>query len=551
MDPSREAPQDLSEDNPLWDLGSKRKGLTAVLLRGGGGRISPRIKVLPLGRELPAREGDALGDVLSRELGFELPCGGAGFCGGCSVRIIEGSVSEPSPEEVISGVLDRGMRLACRTRIEGDMVIELPELRPIAVVSGMMPKIRPDPTVNYLGGGSAQLGLAIDLGTTNIAGALLDLSTGETLSEGFVRNPQVSMGADIITRLERALRGGGEELRRLAMKGISDLIQKLPIQGEISSILIVGNSVMQALLLGLSVEGLSRAPFDPPLREWLICPAEELGFRWPRALAIIPPSIGGFAGSDALADVITTRLLGIRRPYLILDLGTNAQVILDTGSSVLVATAPAGSAFETSVFSGMGGLEGAVLEARLGDEGWSLRSSGRILGMAGSGLISAVAEMLRSGIIDESGRMRKDLGGRVTLLEDPKIEISQRDVREIQKGVASIYAAWRILVEEARVMPAAVVVAGTFGTFVSYRDALDIGLIPPVPEDGFISIGNAALSGAKSMLLSREAFELARSLLDDMIHVDLTGKHHFPDIFLEGLALRRRQPLSQLRDRLK
>ena len=496
--------------------------------------------MLPLKRELTARNGENLGDLLSRELRFELPCGGTGFCGGCIVKVVRGVLSEPSPEARISGVLERGMRLACRTRVEGDVILELPELRPVALVSGMMPKLRPDPTPKYFSEDvcSPGLGFAVDLGTTKIAGAIVDLSTGETLAEGFVVNPQISKGADLITRVERSLRGEGEELRELAVKGINELFSKLAGDERLSSILVVGNSVMQSLLLGLDVEGLARAPFDPPLRGWLIGPASELGL--PDALAIIPPSLGGFAGSDALADVTTTRLLGIEAPYLLLDLGTNAEVILDAGSSILVATAPAGSAFEVSVPSGVAGVEEAVREARLEGGEWRLKFSGRPLGLSGSGLISAIAEMLRNGLIDETGRMRRDLNGRVTLLEDPRVEVTQGDIREVQKGIASIYAAWRILVEEADVEPERVVIAGTLGNFVRFEDALDVGLIPPVNENSFISIGNSALAGAKSMLISREAFDLANSLLAEIVHVDLTGKQRFPDIFMEGLVLRRR-----------
>ncbi|MEM0294936.1 MAG: ASKHA domain-containing protein [Candidatus Korarchaeum sp.] len=502
--------------------------------------MAPKVFVLPLNRELTARRGDILGELLSRELGFELPCGGAGFCGNCIIRMVKGALSEPSPEERISGVLERGMRLACRTRIEGDVVIEIPEIRPVAVFSGVMPRLRPDPTPKYFRRGecSSEVGFAVDLGTTKIAGAIVDLDTGETLAEGFVVNPQVSRGADLITRVERSLRGEGEELRRLAVKGITELLSKIAKDRCLSSILIVGNSVMQSLLLGLDVESLARAPFDPPLKGWLIGPAPELGL--PDALAIIPPSLGGFAGSDALADIITARLLRIEAPYLLLDLGTNAEVILDTGSSILVATAPAGSAFETSVPPGIAGVEEAIREVRLEGGEWRLRFSGRPWGLSGSGLISAVAEMLRNGLIDENGRMRRDLNGRVTLLEDPRVEITQRDIREVQKGVASIYAAWRTLVEEARVRPERVVMAGTFGTFVRFEDALDIGLIPPVNESSFISIGNSALAGAKSMLISKEAFDLANSLLAEIVHIELTGNHHFPDIFVEGLSLRRR-----------
>ncbi len=473
---------------------------------------------------------------MSRELGFPLLCGGAGFCGGCAIKIIEGKVSEPKIEEVLSGALERGMRLACLTKVLGDVIIEIPEVVPIASISGVMPKLELD--TSHLPNAHG-LGLAVDLGTTNIAGSLMELSSGKVIAEGFVRNPQIAKGSDLMTRIERAIRG--EEIGLLAVEGIESLISKLAggRRGEITSLIIVGNSVMQSLLLGLDIRSLSVAPFDPPLKDWSIIPATEIGIELPEATAIIPPAIGGFAGSDALADVLTTRLLGIEAPYLLIDLGTNSEVILDVGDSVLVATAPAGSAFEMNA-RGVGGIEEAVREARFEDGKWKLKYSKRPSGLTGSGLISAVAEMLRVGFIDESGRMRREFKGTISLLDDPKIEITQRDIREVQKGVSAIYSAWRILLNEASLKPERVVIAGTFGSHLKYEDALTIGLIPPVPEDNFISIGNSALTGAKCMMISRRAYELAKDILRVTKHVNLTGKQNFPDIFIEGLTLRER-----------
>jgi uncharacterized 2Fe-2S/4Fe-4S cluster protein (DUF4445 family) len=498
--------------------------------------VMVRIKVIPSDVELEVERGEIIGEALSEKLGFPLPCGGAGFCGGCAVRIIEGEVSEPRIEEALSGALERGMRLACMTRVLSDVVVEIPEIVPTASVSGIMPKLELD--TSHLPNARG-LGLAVDLGTTNIVGSLIELSSGKVIAESFVRNPQIAKGSDLITRIERAMRG--EDMGPLAVEGIESLISKLTGDRErICSLIIVANSVMQALLLGLDIRSLSSAPFDPPLKDWLIVPALEIGIELPEAIAIIPPAIGGFAGSDALADVVTTRLLGIGIPYLLIDLGTNSEVVLDTGDSVLVATAPAGSAFEMNA-GGVGGIEEAVSEVRFEDGRWKLKYSRRPLGLTGSGLISAVAEMLRIGFIDESGRMRREFEGSISLSDDPKIEITQRDIREVQKGVSAIYSAWRILIDEASIEPERVVIAGTFGSNLKYEDALRIGLIPPVPESDFISIGNSSLTGAKSIMMSRRAYELAKGILRIARHIDLTGKQNFPDIFIEGLMLRERR----------
>ena len=171
---------------------------------------------------------------------------------------------------------------------------------------------------------------------------------------------------------------------------------------------------------------------------------------------------------------------------------------------------------------------------------------GEPLGIAGSGLISAVAEMLRRGMISPDGRMSRELGGSLTLVERPKkIEITQKDVREVQKAVAAVYSAWRILLNRANLTVRelkGIYLAGTFGSHLEPADAIDLGLIPPVNVDDVVSLGNAALSGAKALLLSEEALETARELYLRVIHESLADDPSFADIFVEGTFLSRRAP---------
>ncbi len=532
------------------------------------------MKILPAGLEVEAGRGELLADVLSRAIVFSLPCGGAGYCGGCVVRLVEGELSEPSKEEELTGVLAKGFRLACRARVLGDVVVEVPRAAPVATVSGIMPVLEPDPLIrplderdealpralpnpsfSYEGlafrSRGRWLGLAVDLGTTNISGALLDLKRGIAIVEGFVRNPQVSKGADIIARMYRALNGEADELRNLALRGVEELAEKLSKAAEISpeevsALCIVGNSVMHALLLGLNLESLSRSPFEPPARYWIVGPASDLGFDLlSEAWTLIPPPIAGFVGSDALADLLVLQLLEIERPALLIDLGTNSEVMLLTGREVLAASAPAGSAFESNVLSGIGGIRGAVRRVRLTDSGIKLDVEGKPLGLAGSGLISAIAEMLRKGLLSPSGKLSKELGGRLVLVEKPrKIEVTQRDVREIQKAVAAVYSAWKVLMEKAGISPSdlmGVYLAGTFGSNLDPDDALEIGLIPSVDSSKIVSLGNTALSGAKSILISRKAKELAEKLPSMVRHVDLAREPNFTEIFIEGTFLSKRK----------
>ncbi len=530
-----------------------------------------RVRILPVGMEVEVDKGELLSDILSRTVSFPLPCGGAGYCGGCSVRVLEGEVTPPSREEQLIGVIEKGLRLACRTRVMGDVAVEVPRITPVATVSGMMPRFElnplisksgprdmalprslPEPSLSFKGiafrSGGGEIGLAVDLGTTNISGSLLDLRSGRPMVEGFARNPQVSRGADVITRMEKALEGEGEVLKGLAIQGIEDLASKLCKaadirEDDISIVSVVGNSVMHALLLGLPVDSLSVAPFEPPLKMWVSGPAEEAGFeKLSESWLVVPPPLAGFVGSDALSDLIVAEMLELERPYLLIDLGTNTEVMLVT-DDVLTTSAPAGSAFESNVPSGVGGVRGAINRVRVTEGGIEVEVEGRPVGLSGSGLISAVAEMLRWGLLSENGRMSKELEGRLRLVDSPRIEVTQRDVREVQKAVAAVYSAWRILMRRKGLSYEdlkGVYLAGTFGSHVDPSDAIEIGLIPSVDPGKVISLGNTALSGAKLFILSEDAFNRFNKLYSMATYVDLARDPEFSDVFIEGTYLRRR-----------
>jgi len=529
------------------------------------------VRILPAGVEVNAGKGELLSDILSRAISFPLPCGGAGYCGGCAVRVLEGEVTAPSREEQLIGIVERGMRLACRTKVMGDVAVEVPKILPVATVSGIMPRfdlkplIRrssredlalprslPKPSFSFRGlsfrSSGEEVGLAVDLGTTNISGSLLDLKSGKPLVEGFVRNPQVTRGADVVTRMEKSLEGEGEELRKLAIRGIEDLASKLCRaagleEEDVSIVSVVGNSVMHALLLGLPVEPLSTAPFEPPIKMWVSGPADEAGFeKLAHSWLLVPPPLAGFVGSDALSDLVVAEMLELKKPYLLIDLGTNTEVML-VADEVLAASAPAGSAFESNVPSGIGGVKGAIKRVRITEEGVRIEVEGKPVGLSGSGLISVVAEMLRRGLLSNSGRMSKELEGRLRLVHSPRIEVTQRDVREVQKAVAAVYSAWRILMKRKGLGYTdlkGVYLAGTFGSHVDPLDAIEIGLIPPVERETVVSLGNTALSGAKLLLLSEDAFIKFKELYSKVIYVDLARDPEFSEVFVEGTYLRRR-----------
>jgi uncharacterized 2Fe-2S/4Fe-4S cluster protein (DUF4445 family) len=316
---------------------------------------------------------------------------------------------------------------------------------------------------------------------------------------------------------------------------------------------------MMQIALGIDPEPLSMAPFVVAAQELPPVPASELGLTvHPHAGAFVFPSMGAYVGGDIVAGLLATGFTRDRRLRLFIDVGTNSEIALGSQDGALATAAPAGPAFEAAqIRCGMRAADGAIEGVTIAGDELSLQVIGEVdpVGMCGSGLVDAVAELVGAGLLDHSGRFVDDetagatapaLAERLTMLGEErvfylaeKVFLSQRDVRELQFAKASIATGWNILLSDLGVGPddvAQVLLAGSFGAYLSPASAVRIGLVPRMPLPRIVSAGNVAGEGSKIALLSHRERAEARSILREVRYVELSGREDFNDLFIDQLA---------------
>jgi uncharacterized 2Fe-2S/4Fe-4S cluster protein (DUF4445 family) len=423
--------------------------------------------------------------------------------------------------------------------------------------------------------GVRPLGLAVDLGTTKIAAHLLDLSTGEDLGAAGVPNPQIAHGEDVISRLEHVRRhqDGGSHLARLAADAIDGLAARLgdeigTAKSQIVDACVVGNTAMIHLLLQYPVGQLARAPFIAASTRPIDVGASEIGLDLaPGARVHIPGAIGGFVGADHVAMILASGIDLAEGAVLGIDIGTNTEIVLHKpGKTGLTATSCAsGPAFEGAhIVDGMRASAGAIERLTITDDGVEFATIDGVppIGLCGSGIVDAVAELRRRGLVDDRGRFDKTSrritkGGHGPELvlspadasgSESDVVITQHDVREIQLAKGAIHAGVEILLELTGTRPEeveAVLIAGAFGSFLTIDSAIDIGLLPQLPRAGFRQIGNAAVVGAIRMLVSTDERLRAQQILEQTTYEELTVQPVFARRFAMGMLLPEPRSLTE------
>ena len=315
-------------------------------------------------------------------------------------------------------------------------------------------------------------------------------------------------------------------------------------------IVVAGNVTMLQLVLGIDPEPLSMAPFAIASRVLPEAAAADFGVHvHPRAPAVTFPALGAYVGPDIVAGILATGLTLDRRVRLFIDVGTNSEIVLGSSAETLATAAPAGPAFEAAqIRCGMRAAEGAIegVKIRDGQVELSVIGDAEPIGLCGSGLVDAVAELVRAGILDRSGRfvegsserLRK-IGEEKVFYLDDDIYLSQRDVRELQFAKASIATGWTILCRDLGIAPedvSQVLLAGSFGTYLSPASAIRIGLVPKLPLLRIVSAGNVAGEGAKIAALSVTERAAGRAVLDEVRYVELSGRADFNDLFVDQLS---------------
>ncbi len=415
--------------------------------------------------------------------------------------------------------------------------------------------------------------IAFDIGTTTVVATLLDLESGQPLAVRSMLNRQQPYGADVITRISATMMDEEAlgELRKRAQETLEELTAEVCAEGEVEprevyEVTACGNVTMIQLVLGIDPEPLSMAPFVVSTHSMPSVMASDLGVEvHPRAPAFVFPSLGAYVGGDIVAGMLASGLTRDRRVRLFIDVGTNSEIALGSVDRVLATAAPAGPAFEAAqIKCGMRAADGAIEGIKIDGESVALQVIGDVepVGICGSGLVDAVAELVERGLLDHSGRFVSEevaveqypaLSSRLTTIgkervfvlhwrgDDPETSVflSQRDVRELQFAKASIATGWRILMGELGVTAndvAQVLLAGSFGAYLTPLSAVRIGLVPKLALPRIVSAGNVAGEGAKIAALSSRERAEAHSILREVEYVELSGRADFNDMFIDQLA---------------
>ncbi len=418
--------------------------------------------------------------------------------------------------------------------------------------------------------------LAFDLGTTTVVATLIDVGTGTPVAVASMLNKQQPFGADVISRISATMLDeaalprltglAGQTLQELA----DDVCEQAGIEpAQVYEVALAGNATMTAIALGVDPAPLGVAPFILAAQSYPEMPAAELGLGLnPNAQATIFPALGAYVGGDIVAGMLATGMTRDRRLRLLIDVGTNCEVVLGSADGVVCTAAPAGPAFEAAqIACGMRAAEGAIEVVRLRDGAVELDVIGDAepAGICGSGLVDAAAELIRVGLLDKSGRFvpeeeaeriepqlasrltaRAD-GTRIFVLSwaagegdvDGAVYLSQRDVRELQFAKAAIATGWRLLVEDLGIAETEiqqVLLAGSFGSYLSPSSAIRIGLVPKLALPRIVAAGNVAGEGAKMALLSLQERHAAQAILDEVRYIELSDRPDFNDRFVEQLA---------------
>jgi uncharacterized 2Fe-2S/4Fe-4S cluster protein (DUF4445 family) len=505
-----------------------------------------QIRLHPLGKILQVRRGSSLKDAL-HEFGVEFSCGR------CAVRILDGKIeTDPRHGQRLKELgLDPEWRLACLSSCGGDLTVEVGQFETI---------IQADETPFEFEPGSGS-GVAVDLGTTTLVAQLVDLESGHILAVETGINPQKVYGSDLISRLEAAISGGPGALTELIRLRIGSMVEALS-RGrttELAKVVIVGNTVMQHLFCGSDIRPLSFYPFESPDLDMKQFTSRELG--WSTACDRIRfyPSIGSFVGSDILAGIEATGMYRKKECSVLIDLGTNGEIVAGNRERLLCASTAAGPAFEgariskgmlattgaiSSVYSSRevhppgSGLSGPGLQksgnAGVSEKGFSVSVIGNAepRGICGSGLIDAVGLMLEEGLLGEFGEI---LSGEEQIRIAGPVSLTQKDIHEFQLAKSAIATGLEILLGKLGIDRAEVsdiYLAGAFGTYINLKNILRTGMLD-FPEGRIHKLGNTAVMGARMFLFSKPS--VTEEILGITDHINLESEEYFQDLFISHM----------------
>jgi uncharacterized 2Fe-2S/4Fe-4S cluster protein (DUF4445 family) len=411
-------------------------------------------------------------------------------------------------------------------------------------------------------------GVAIDIGTTKLALFIVDLNDGTIIFSDGIMNPQIKYGEDVISRIQYASQNEDSlrEIHRTIIDGINSLIEKGIketdiIKDNIYEVVVVGNTAMHHLFLGLNVKWLGFSPYAPVIGKGYYTRAKRLGINInPMGSVYALPNVAGFVGADAIADVLASRIHEKEKLTLLMDVGTNTEVILGNKYGLWCCSTASGPAFEGAhIKFGMRAASGAIEKVKIKenfDVEYITIDNEEPRGICGSGIIDAIAEMLRTGVIDTSGRIvlqdhkriREGENGKEFIIafkeetanKEEDIVITQDDIREIQKAKAAMYAGYMTLMRKAGFKKeelSEIIIAGAFGSYIDPFSARLIGMIPELPISKISFLGNTAGSGARLCLKSMDYRKESEEIVEKMKYVELAAEPIFEEEYINAMYM--------------
>jgi len=531
------------------------------------------VRFSPSGRSTIAAEGSSI--LRAAELAGEpvrAECGGRGACGRCLVRILEGQVPEYRVLRRESGF---PQVLACLTPVHGPLTVE-------PLVEAQLPKLVSSD--RYIGTNALSawapwplelaplvecrepedLGVAFDIGTTTLRLLLIRLSDGVIVGEAGAYNPQIAKGADVISRIVAAEKGGLGELASAIRLAVVSMIGEAAAggfdPGRIRGYMVAGNVTMIHLLLGEDPSGIRRVPSEP--RALAFPPVDAAGLGWPGRGAPVHsvPGAGGWVGGDILAGAVRAGFSRAAETALYVDLGTNGEIVFGNADFALACACSAGPAFEGGgIRCGMradrGAVDGASIDGESGAMELSVIGGGRVRGVCGSGLIALADALFRAGWIDRGGRltgrvpdqrrMAGQWGAAIALSAGQRVALWERDLASLIRAKAAVFAGIRSLVNSLGPGGPSIeraYVSGNFGRYLNLPAAVGIGLLPDIPLGRYGYIDNGSLEGAALSLLSREFRDEIAAYLTRVTYVDLADLPGYMDEFVGASFLPHTSP---------
>lgn len=460
---------------------------------------------------------------LLRQYGYapDAPCGGQGTCGKCMVYV------DGMPQK------------ACSVTVKSSMSVQIPKHESLRVMH--------EASESAVTCGKAMA--AVDIGTTSVICSLMDGETGLRTAVRSCANPQTSYGADVVTRIQQALRGNFEKQTQLIRNVVDQLLLDCCRDAQISPdnverVCIVGNPAMEQLFLGIYPENLVAIPFRPVLTEPTILPCRDYLTSVPNAQLLVVPNISGYVGGDTVGCILSEKLHESEKITLLVDIGTNGEMVLAGHNRMVVCATAAGPALEgANIRFGMRACTGAIDHVWLEDGKlhYSTIDDAEPAGICGSGLIDAVAVFLELGKINSRGRIipGQEIDGQRVLFISEKIYLTQDDIRQVQLAKGAIQAGIRLLMEHMEITEAQIdccLLAGAFGTYLNPESACRIGLLSCELNEKILAVGNAAARGAEKMVLNHDLFRKSREIIDKTEALELASLPNFSRFYGKSIC---------------